>query len=143
MLTRFIFGFGILILLSLDATGGDEKKDQDLIQGSWKVVKLEFEGHVNKGPFKGGIWVFKDKEVTVMHGDRELVKGTFVLDPDKKPKTIEMTGIHDEEIKDKTSYGIYRIEKNTLTICHGDKLPKEFSGAGKAVLLQFERVKSE
>jgi uncharacterized protein (TIGR03067 family) len=74
-------------------------------------------------------------------GDKELAKGTFVLDSDKKPKTIEMTGI--DEKKGKSSYGIYRIEQNTLTLCDGDELPKEFSGAGEAGSLQFERAKSK
>ena len=141
MLARFILGFGILILLSPHGTAVDGKKDQDLIQGSWKVVKLEVQGKVNRGPFLGGKWVFKGKEVLIFDGDKVLAKGTFVLDPDKKPKTIEMTGIHEQQ--GKTSYGIYRIEQNTLTLCYGDELPKEFSGAGKAGLLQFERVKPE
>jgi uncharacterized protein (TIGR03067 family) len=142
MLTRFILGFGILILLSPHGTAVDGKKDQDLIQGSWKVVKLEVQGKANKGPFLGGKWVFKGKQITIFEGDKELAKGTFVLDPDKKPKTIEMTGI-DEQFQGKTLFGIYRIEQDTLTLCYGDELPKEFSGAGKAGLLQFERVKPE
>jgi uncharacterized protein (TIGR03067 family) len=117
-----------------------EKKDQDLIQGSWKVVKLEHDGKVNKGPFREGIWVFKGKEVTLRdERNKEWFKGTFVLDPDKKPKTIEITW-SDEKRKGKTEKGIYRIEQDTLTLCQGDERPKEFSGAGKGGLLQFERV---
>jgi uncharacterized protein (TIGR03067 family) len=139
MLTRFIFGFGILILLSLRAPAPDEKKDQDLIQGSWKVVKFEHDGKVNKGPFREGIWVFKGKEVTLRdERDKEWFKGTFALDQDKKPRTIEITW-SDGERKDKTEYGIYRIEQDTLMLCQGDERPKEFSGAGEAGLLHFER----
>jgi uncharacterized protein (TIGR03067 family) len=120
-----------------------EKKDQNLIQGSWNVVKLEHDGKVNKGPFREEIWVFKGKEVTLRdEKNKEWFKGTFVLDPDTKPKTIEITW-SDGKRKGISEKGIYRIEQDTLTLCQGDERPKEFSGAGKAGLLHFERVKSE
>jgi uncharacterized protein (TIGR03067 family) len=141
MLIRFVCSLGIIISISLKCTAGEEKKDEDLIQGSWTVVSLEIEGKVNKGPFKGGTWVFNDKEVAILDRDKVLAKGTFVLDSKKKQRTVELTGI--DEQKDKTFYGIYQIEKDTLTLCYGDDLPKEFSGAGKAGLLKFEREKSK
>jgi len=122
-----------------------EKTDQDLIQGAWKCVTLERQGKVNKGPFIGEKWVFKGKEVIVYHEDKVRAQGTFVLDPEKKPKTITITGT-DGDLQGKTVLGIYRIEKNTLTLCNdvnGDERPKEFSGAGKPLLLTFERMKSE
>jgi hypothetical protein len=61
---------------------------------------------------------------------------TFKLDPAKQPKTIEMTitealpdaGTTANPLKGKTSFGIYRIGQNTLTLCKGDERPKEFSG---------------
>src|SRR5262245_58681969 len=82
-----------------------EKKDQDLIQGTWKVVKLEHNGKVNKEHFREGIWVFKGKEVTLRDkSGKEWFKGTFVLDADQKTKTIDMTWA-DGVLKGKTQKG--------------------------------------
>lgn len=42
----------------------EEQKDQDLMQGTWKVVKLEHDGKVNTKNFLGGTWLIKGKELT-------------------------------------------------------------------------------
>ena len=127
----------------LTVATGQEKTDKDFIQGAWRCVTFEKQGKVNKGPFIGEKWVFKDKDVIVYHKDEIRGQGTFVLDPEKKPKTITITGTGGD-IRGMTVLGIYRIEKNTLTLCNGFEVrPKEFSGAGKPLLLTFERMKSE
>lgn len=123
----------------------EEKTDKDLIQGEWKCAALESKGKVNKGPFIGTKWEFKGKEVVIYHKDEVRAKGTFVLDPAKQQKTITITGT-DGDLQGKTVLGIYRIEKNSLMLCNDvrdGKRPKAFSGAGNALLLTFERVKSK
>lgn len=120
-----------------------EKTDQDLIEGTWKVVKLEHQGKVNTKHILGRTWVFQGKQLTILHGDKVVGKGTFVLDPEKQSKTIDMKGTDGQLLEGKTILGIYRIEKDTLTLCQDDERPKEFSGAGKAGLLTLERAKSE
>lgn len=119
----------------------------DLIQGTWKVVKLEHNGKVNTDHFREGIWIFKDKEVTLRDvNDKEWFKGTFVIDADKTPMTINITW-SDGPLKGKTEKGIYKIEKDTLTLSRGtDDRPAAFTDAGKVGkpgLLTFERVKSK
>lgn len=117
-----------------------EKRDQEMIQGSWKAVKLEHEGKVNNGPFREDTWIFKDDElrmVSTVGKGNTYFKSTFKLDPSKKPKSIEMSATDPVEKR----FGIYRIDGDKLTICHGHDLPKEFSGKGKALLVEFERVK--
>jgi uncharacterized protein (TIGR03067 family) len=120
----------------------EEKKDQDLIQGSWKVVKREVGGKVFKGPFREDTWAFKGNQLTLLGRDKELDKFTFVLGPDKKPKTIKMTGT-DGVVKGKTIFGIYRIERDTLMLTQSlDGFPKNFGGPGKKTsLLTFKRLK--
>lgn len=124
-----------------------KEKDPDQIQGTWKVVKLEYNGKVNKEHFREGIWIFKDKEVTLRDAnEKEWFKGTFVLDADKTPMTIDITW-SDGPLKGKVEKGIYKIEKDSLTLSRDtDKRPDGFTDAGKVgkpSLLTFERVKSK
>lgn len=117
------------------------------IQGTWKVVKLEYNGKANKGPFREGIWVFEGKEITLRNeSGKEWFKGTFALGLDQKTKTIDITWA-DGPLGGKTQKGIYKIEKGALTISRGaDERPKGFTDAGKVGkpgLLTLERVKSD
>jgi uncharacterized protein (TIGR03067 family) len=71
--------------------------------------------------------------VTVKKGDKVLIKGTFKLDPSKKPKAIDMTvteGRRDED-KGKELLGIYELDKDGLkwrtSEPGGKDRPKEFA----------------
>jgi uncharacterized protein (TIGR03067 family) len=124
-----------------------EKKDQDLM-GTWKLVTMENGGKVSAGPFREDTWIFEGNQIALAgSGVREgkvYFKYTFKLDPAKQPKTIEMTIVEGPREKGRTEFGIYRIDKDTLTLCRGGKeFPKEFSGKGETGLLKFERVKPE
>jgi uncharacterized protein (TIGR03067 family) len=134
-----------LMLYCLDSVLGQEKKaDIDRIQGSWKMTKIEVEGkppppeYVEKGKF-----VFKNNNVSIYQDDKVQEQATFVLDSAKRPPMIDFTATEGPG-KGKISYGIYRIEGDSLTICMaapGAKRPTEFKGQGKAGVLRFERVK--
>jgi uncharacterized protein (TIGR03067 family) len=124
-----------------------EQKDQDLIQGTWKVVTLEYEGKVNTKLFREDTWIFKGNQITLVGKGKEYYKMTFKLDPAKQPKAIDMTVTEGVSGTGKTRLGIYRIGNNTLTLSQGRGVerPKEFGGTGKAgkpALLTLERVKS-
>ena len=82
---------------------------------------------------------FRGNQITMLGRDKEVDKFTFVLDPDKKPKTIKMT----PSDKGKIIFGIYRIERDTLMLTQSlDDFPKEFGGPGKKTgLLTFRRIK--
>jgi uncharacterized protein (TIGR03067 family) len=126
----------------------EEQKDQDLIQGTWKVVKLEYEGRVNTDHFREDRYIFKGDQVTLVGGGQEYFKMTFKLDPAKQPKTIDMTITEGVANVGRIDLGIYRLDKDTLTLSRnrGDERPKDFTGAGKPGkpgLLTLERVKSE
>jgi uncharacterized protein (TIGR03067 family) len=131
---------------TLRIAAAQEKKDQELIQGSWKVAKMEHEGRVIPGPFREDTWIFKDDELRMVGTAGEghtYFKATFKLDPSKQPKSIEMSITGGVANVGKTHSGIYRIDGDKLVICQGADLPKEFSGKGNAVLLEFERVKDK
>jgi uncharacterized protein (TIGR03067 family) len=151
-MTRLVLALGIAGVLLVQPLGSvaapaPKQNDPDLIQGTWKVVKLEHNGKVNTEHFREGIWVFKDKEVTLRdEKDKEWSKGTFVVDADKKPMTIDISWA-DGPQKGKIEKGIYKIEKDTLTLSrNAENRPDGFTDAGKIGqpgLLTFERVKAK
>lgn len=103
---------------------------------------MEVQGKVARKLFKAGKYVFKGPHVTIFEGDREVAKGTFVLDSRKSPKTIDIK-LTEGQLKGMTVLGVYRIDGNTMLLSSADQRPKELSGAGNAGLLQFEKAQSE
>ena len=133
----------VLVLHSLHSAMGQEKTDLDRLQGSWKTTKIEVEGKPPPREFvEKGKFVFKGNTVSIFQGDEVMEEATFVLDSGKKPPTIDLTATVGPG-KGKITYGIYRLEGDTLTLCIGDKRPSEFKGQGTAGLLQFKRAKSK
>jgi uncharacterized protein (TIGR03067 family) len=136
----------MLFMLAFVATA-EEQKDQDLIQGTWRVARLEYNGKVNTDHFREDTYIFKGNQVTLVGDGREYYKMTFKLDPAKQPKTIDFTITEGVADVGRTDLGIYRLGENTLTLSRGVKeRPKDFDGAGKVGkpgLLTLERVKSK
>ena len=61
--------------------------------------------------------------------DKHTFKGTFKLDPSKKPKAVDAL-VTEGEFKGKTLLGIYGLEGDTLRACYappGKKRPTEFA----------------
>ena len=64
-------------------------------------------------------------------------KGTFTLDPTKKPKAIDIRIPNEEDVA-----GIYEFDGKALKLClntSGSERPKEFTGKGKQILLLLKR----
>lgn len=78
--------------------------------------------------------------------DEAHIKGSFKLDPTKKPKTIDMTFPAALDAKeDQKVLGIYELEGDTLRLCYGPdrgKRPTELnSKAGsKRSVIVFKRT---
>ena len=83
--------------------------------------------------FKDHLLVFEGDTFALKKGDEVGLKGTFKLDPSKKPRTIDMTITEggQEGEKGKVLHGIYELGKGTLKWCTsepgGTDRPKEFS----------------
>jgi uncharacterized protein (TIGR03067 family) len=128
---------GLLVLLTGLAHGGDAKKDQKALQGTWLVVKGEKKAEV----------IFAGGKFTVKLGD-EVYKGTFTLNSSKKPKHIDMSVKEGPKYVDMVSLGIYKIEGNTLTWHTNEpgkeQRPEDFTTEAEgAMLLVLEKKKKE
>ena len=111
----------------------DAKKDQEALQGAWKIVASETAGTDGTAEFKDHLIVFEGDTFALKKGDEVGLKGTFKLDPSKKPGAIDMTITEggQEGEKGKVLHGIYELGKGTLKWCTsepgGTDRPKEFS----------------
>lgn len=121
----------------------DAKKDSDKLQGTWTAV----EG----GP-PGGILTFAGDTFNIRDKEKLIAKGTFKVDPAKKPKAIDMmvTEDPDNKFKGKTSLGIYELDGEQLKWCANepgkDDRPKEFvkeAGGNRHLLVTFKREKKD
>jgi uncharacterized protein (TIGR03067 family) len=137
-----------LLLAANAPKEGDAKKDQEGLQGTWKVVSAERGGKAQDDA-KEYTMVFDKDTFTVKKGDELFVKGTFKLDPSKSPKAIDMTVTEakNEENKGKDIHGIYELDKDALKWCAGEvggtDRPKEFATkeGTKELLVSFKKDK--
>ncbi len=113
----------------------DAPKDEEKILGTWTIVSWEEGGEKAAQDVIKGVKVTfaADGKLTVKQGEKEQ-EFTYQLDPAQKPKAFD--GTND---KGQTVLGIYKFDRESLTICfarRGDR-PTEFaSKEGTSVVLQ-------
>jgi RNA polymerase sigma-70 factor (ECF subfamily) len=112
------------------------KSDKEALQGTWVAKSGEAKGQ-ELTPEALKNWenlVFEDDKVT--RDGRERREGKFALDPDKKPKEIDLF------TDANTLKGIYELKGTTLKLAltFGNDRPTEFNSQG-GVLLVFEKKK--
>jgi len=137
----------VSLLCPAAAQAGDDvalKKALEAVAGKWKFLKVETGGG---GPNESVEGAFLDiaqdgKTLAFIRGGKAN-KGTFTIDPAKKPKEITIT----RDGSNRSTLGIYRIEKNVMTLCYarkdGAERPKEFAATKdeKFMLMTLERAK--
>ncbi len=132
-------------------THAQEKKEKG-IQGVWKPTKVIQDGQPAPESLRTKLtFTVGDKIITVTHSEQERIdKSGYKLDKTKKPKHIDITPMSGRG-KGKVIKGIYKLEKDTLTICYGIprkdekqmKRPTMFSApkGSKRALVVFQRKK--
>src|SRR5262249_26079164 len=132
--------FGLAFATNLPA---EEKSDQDKIQGKWKIDSGTRGGQPIDESRKGTIVAFDGNKMTMTFmrdGQEQKLEMTFKLDPSAKPRAIDV------DINGKPGLGIYKLEGDTLTICHGeegDARPTEFVSkeGSKIAVITLKRTK--
>lgn len=127
------------------ADAGDKHYQQ--LEGTWMCVTYELNGlKVPEDLFQGHGLIFEGKHYIRLDAAGKT-KGTYKLDPDKSPKTIDMTNAEGPG-KGDTVPGIYELSGDTLRIClavGSEERPKEFvskKGSGDALqVLKREKPK--
>ena len=142
------FGITAVLVAALVAAGtagsGDAaKKELQRLQGTWKVLKM-----LNEGKPAPAEMIAKTE--VVLSGHKAIVKtgerdetAIITVDPTKKPAAIDIR----QEKEKGVLKGIYKLEKNRLTVCFAEKpdapRPKEFTSTEESgtVLIVLERLK--
>ncbi len=140
LLTVLVVG----LALGADTPREDEAaKDLKQFQGTWTLESLEangkkIDGEIMKKAGQQINLVVKGDQVTLKVSRGDLT-GTIKLDPSKSPKAYEVKGAGPEGIA-YDSFGIYKIDGDTLTVCYAAAAkdrPSEFKAdAGSDVALQ-------
>lgn len=114
------------------------------IQGAWTVVSAERDGKPT-ADVAGHRLAFSGDTFTIQREGRTLNRGTYSVDPGRKPAQIDFR--HTEgELKGKTWKGIYRLEGDALKICDNAPdmtrpRPAQFSAAAGSgyICIVFKR----
>jgi uncharacterized protein (TIGR03067 family) len=129
-------GGGVLLTCRTGAAAPEDKKaksDQEKLQGTWVAKSGEKDGEkLNEFQLKN--WeqmVFTDDKFTREGGEKR--EGAYKLDPDQKPKEIDLM------VNGNTWMGIYELKGTALKlVIKVNGRPTEFNSKG-AILIVFEK----
>jgi uncharacterized protein (TIGR03067 family) len=142
--------FGLIVLTAAGLVVAEPSKqelvkDMDEIQGTWKLIALEADGHQAPAEIVATMKLgFKEDRLTFIPGEPSFTNYKFKLDPTTKPASITLIhadGTHQGEAE----MGIYLLDGDHLKICVGsvDQAPKEFTTRAKSGqgIYSLERMK--
>ncbi len=145
-----LLALGLLVLVRGIPVLADDKAVEDALKtqrGTWTVTSSIYEGQTFPDPLALTIQRIVEGDHVVWKRSGKSFAGTkIVLDPTREPKAIDVIPDGGPN-RDKRVLGIYKVEKDKLTICMAspeNPRPKEFKaekGSG-CTLRTFIREKS-
>jgi uncharacterized protein (TIGR03067 family) len=134
--------FSLLSIVSWPSEKG--KSDKEAVLGTWEPVKIEKDGKEDPLPKDPGQWIFAPEKVTTREPGEVDNDCTYKLNPDKKPKELDVTG---KNIAGNivTAQFIYELDGDTLRVAVSKeglagKRPTGF-GAKDIVIITYKRRK--
>jgi uncharacterized protein (TIGR03067 family) len=112
---RWLLTLALLALAPWPAAA-QENDDAKRIQGTWVVDPAVYKDLKDKDAIKEMMAVriiFDGESCTTKHPPGNEEKGSFRLDPSKKPKQIDLLG----KMGNLQAQGIYELEKDSLKLC--------------------------
>jgi uncharacterized protein (TIGR03067 family) len=127
----------------------DAKKELNKLQGTWTIVAVEVNGAQMPEDERKNVgikMILKGDKYTIDGGERTH-KGTFKVQPDKKPKAMDCHP-SEGELKDKVIKAIYELKGDKLKICYDISCktrPEEFTTKDKDgyVLIEYKKAKKK
>ena len=136
----------LILALAVGAPGAKDppKKDDPTLVGLWAAESAIKNGRPDMNPTDATLEFTADGKVTLKEKGRDI-SGTYTTDPKKDPPQVDLTLSANGMTV--TLPGIFRIEKDTLTLCLtpvGDR-PKKFESTegSNHMLLTLKRAKPE
>src|SRR5262245_10858846 len=133
------------LLFASAALAADADADLKALEGTWVLDAATLDGRDHGDDFAGMKLILKGTDYTIQFGDNSD-KGTFALDPAKKPKWIDIKTGAKGPFMGKTLPGVYKLDADTLVLClHADAKtrPADFDAKSKTrnMLLTYKREK--
>ena len=118
-------------------------QDTGNIQGAWTVVSAERDAKPT-AEVAGHRLTFSGDTFTIQHEGHALYRGTYSVDPSRKPASIDF--LHGEgTLKGKSWKGIYRLDGEALKICDNapntaKARPTRFAASSGYICIVFKRA---
>jgi uncharacterized protein (TIGR03067 family) len=151
-MARFAAVLAVVAFSLVGLTRADEKDDKKALKNlageylilgiETKDVKLGEDDLAKLAKEDKRKVIIKDDQFTTRFADAEEDPATIKIDSSKNPPHIDFTYTRDG--KKKIDYGIYKVEKDILTICAIEKgepksRPKEFKVDGNMIILTLKK----
>lgn len=141
----YVTGVLAIVLLAGVSARGEDTPEGELkkFQGGWELVSYTVDGKAWPKEDVATIKLLVKGDVSYFTVGAETLMGSYVLDPSMKPKALDIL-LTDGPDKGKKKLSIYKINGDSLIICHGPTAgktrPKEFvSKPGSETTLEVWR----
>jgi uncharacterized protein (TIGR03067 family) len=116
---RWLAVLTAVILIGADEPNSDAvKQELKKLEGTWKTVSVIQNGtKVPEDKARALIFVLKADGAWIMKDGQDSWRGTFTVEPSKKPKTGNFA-ILSGKYKGLTTLDIYKLDGDRLTFCY-------------------------